>query len=521
MRGIKRILCLASVLLVAISCIKEPGISFEEVEQRSLRAWIEQNRPDLLDNYQEDGGYYVEILDPGCADSFPVTGKDVWVWYDFTARDLHGNVCETRNSDLALQLGNYTPHTHYIPAFRFSGVESHTLLEGTYLAIFNKLNIDGEEFEARYGTKLRLWLPSSVVSGSSGTVGDGGYEGQYKLDGNKPMCVDMTLYGHVNNPVAYEGNYVDSFAEYNGGICNEHKSKVSDDSAAKTAYMRRNISRGESENGDEAIDTRPLEFFDGRWHQPVDTLAHLYVNYTYSPARQSLNFDVVNSDTMMYPHQSMYNRGSVYGSQSMSDIDNRINLALVERFGEGLAGDELLNADSVTTKSTVSVWYIARLMDGFVVDTNIDEVKSIVYGEVESEGTALTFHTSDPSENSYILAWNYSIPTLRIGQWASILTVSTYAYGISGQVGTNDTTTSSNNNSYYDYMNYYNYMNYMNNYYGYGYGNMYNTGYYGYNPYYYGYDYNYDYSEDTTVTITTTSTEIPSYSPMIFQVFIQ
>ena len=62
-------------------------------------------------------------------------------------------------------------------------------------------------------------------------------------------------------------------------------------------------------------------------------------------------------------------------------------------------------------------------------------------------------------------------------------------------------------------------MNYMNSYYGYNYGGMYNSGYYGYNPYYYGYNYTYD--NDSTVTITTTSTEIPSFAPLIFQVFIE
>ena len=108
---------------------------------------------------------------------------------------------------------------------------------------------------------------------------------------------------------------------------------------------------------------------------------------------------------------------------------------------------------------------------------------------------------------------------MRKGQWAAILTVSTYAYGISGQVGSHTSTTvGGNDNAYYDYINYMNYMNTMNNYYGYGYGNMYNYGYYGYDPYYYGYGYT---STDTSQTITTTSTEIPAYSPMIFQIFVE
>jgi hypothetical protein len=55
----------------------------------------------------------------------------------------------------------------------------------------------------RYGTKLRLYLPSSIVDKSSSS--DGGYEGQYTLDEKVPMIVDIEVFGHVNNPVAYEG----------------------------------------------------------------------------------------------------------------------------------------------------------------------------------------------------------------------------------------------------------------------------------------------------------------------------
>ena len=165
-------------------------MSFEDIEQRSLKAWIEKNHKDLVDNYQEEGGYYVEVLDPGCADSMAITGKDVWLWYDFTGRDLQGNICETRDWKLAKQLNTYNIHAHYVPTFRFSGKESTTMMEGTYLATFNKLNIDGEEFEVRYGTKLRLYMPSSIVAPLSA---DGGYEGQYALDEGKPMIVDMHI----------------------------------------------------------------------------------------------------------------------------------------------------------------------------------------------------------------------------------------------------------------------------------------------------------------------------------------
>lgn len=515
-RAFTAIASLVAIAIMAVSCIEEPTMSFEDIEQRSLKAWIEKYRPELADNYQEDGGYYVEVLDPGCADSVAISGKDVWLWYDFTGRDLAGNICETRDWKLAKQLNTYTDYTHYVPSFRFSGKESTTMMEGTYLATFNKLTIGGEEFEVRYGTKLRLYLPSSIIASESA---DGGYEGQYSLDDGKPMVVDMHIYGHVANPVAYEGSRVEAFARANGGLCTEHKT-VKEQSKEETKARRRMATRADEEQ--EEVDTRPLEFYDGRWHQPVDTLEHLLVNYAYSPARQSFNFNAVGADTMMYVNkyedisENVYAAGDIY---SQSDLNRRIDAALVERFGAGITYDEVLEADSLKSRATAFVWYVGRFLDGFVFDTNIDEVKEIVYGEVNSKGESLSFGTVDPLDNDFILAWNYALPTLRRGQWATILTVSTYAYGLNGQTGATTSTTTNTSQAYYDYANYYNYMNYMNSYYGYGYGNMYNNGYYGYNPYYYGYNYNYS-QEDTSVTVTSTSTEIQAYTPLIFQVYI-
>ena len=345
------------------------------------------------------------------------------------------------------------------------------------------------------------------------------------MNENKPLIVDLTIYGHVENPVEYEGERIESFANVNGGVCTDHKVVKEEGEESEKSYIRRYTTRtedNEDSEEEEVVDTRPLEFFDGRWHQPVDTLEHLLVNYSYTP-KSSIDFkNSIGIDTLKYPSENIYNAGRIYGNNQMDDVDRRINEALIARFGEGISYDDVLEADSLKAQSTARVWYIGRFLDGFIFDTNIDEVKQIIYGEVASEGKALTFQTSDPTKNEYILAWNYSLPTLRYGQWAAILSSSTYAYGIAGKVGSHSTT-SSVDSSYYNMSSYYNYMNYMNNYYGYGYGGMYNNGYYGYNPYYYGYNYGYDTypSTGTVTTTTTTSTEIPAYSPLLFQVFVE
>lgn len=507
------------LLILSTSCVKEHTETYSDIEQRSLRAWIEKYKPDLLDNYQEDGGYYVDIIKEGDTSSEAITGEDVWVWFDLTARDLQGNIYETRKADVAEQLATYSVHAHYVPALRFSGKDKHTLMEGTYLATFNELVIgkDKQKTKVYRDTHLRLYLPSTLTS-STTTTADGGYEGQFELDSSKPLIVDMILYGHVKNPVEHEGERINGFANGNGGVCDEHKATI-EESITKSLY-RRAITRADETTEDAADEARVMELYDGRWHQPVDTIEHLLVKYLYTPESNPLNFNIIEEGAEMYPGEGVYNAGRLYGNGQLSSVDSRINAKLLKRFGNGLTTeDEILAADSLKKKSEAKIWYIGRFLDGFIFDTNIDEVKEIIYGKVDSAGEALTFDTVNPLDNSYILAWNYSIPTLRYNQWAMVLTVSTYGYGISGKVGSH-TTTTTYSDAYYDYAtNYYNMMNYYNYNSGYGYGNMYNNNYYGYNPYYYGYSYTP--TEDDIITTSTTSTEIPAYSPLLFQVFIE
>ena len=114
--------------------------------------------------------------------------------YEFTARDLNGNVCMTRNAVQAKQQGTFTRYTYYSPYFRYSGSDYTTLLEGSYYALREPLTLSEEYIaehpdrglksgmQARRGTELMLYLPSSLAYSSSGASSDAGYGGQYELD---------------------------------------------------------------------------------------------------------------------------------------------------------------------------------------------------------------------------------------------------------------------------------------------------------------------------------------------------
>ena len=501
-RILRRTCAAAAVALALAACAKEGEISYTEQEKLALDAWMRLNRPELVGNYQQQGGYYVDVEKLGAVDSKPINDTACWVRFTFTGRNLGGDIVLTRSETDARQVGTYTPFTHYVPYFKYYAGEINTqLMEGTYLAMRNPLELDAAYAESRgfptevlmrYGTKVTLYMPSTVVS-SGGVSGSGGYEGQqgYELKSGCPFVVTMEITDTVKNPLQREGSEVDDFAEKNGGL-----KPVDTGKTDRSAWRRL---RGARADGDTPYD-------DGyAWRNAVDSIPQVYVNLTYGP-----------TDTYDYPH--VY--PSIYAPYSdFAKLEKDICDTLVNRFG-AYAGVRSLDSDSVTLDGKAKIWYIGRFLDGFIFDSNIPGVRRLIYGDAEAKGEAIEY---TPSDGGMIEAWYYSVPILRYGQWASILTTSTNAYGSQGQSGTTSTSsTSSNTQNYYDYLNYY---AYMNSYYGSGgyYGGYYNNY---YNNYLYGqysglYGNSNGNTGSTETTVTKVSTEIPPFSPLLFQIYIE
>ncbi len=520
--------CLAlAALVAACSCAKEQDVDTGRYETQALAAWIHQHRPDLEGNLQEPGGYYVDVLDAGDPHYGAINDTVCWVRFDYSGRDLGGNIVMTRDAAEAALEGTFTRYTRYVPLYRYCGEQNMSLLEGTWLAMRNELTLS-EEYYTKYkddpdrritdrrlklrrGSKVVLYLPSTVVGGS--VSGTGGYEGQFTLDEGRPMIVTMAVCDTVKNPLEAEGRAVDAFCTLagNGGLHLYQKEKAE---SAKEADEEESSIPSDPEAAD-----HPYNIPEA-WSSVNDTIPQLYVNYRYRP-EETFRFEE--------PYHAGFE--PYVDEASMADIDRRIVEALRERFGEAATaykGVKELDADSVKLEGKAKIWYIARFLDGFVLDTNIDEVKQIVYGEVKQAGEALEY---TPKDGGMIQAFYYTVPNLKFGQWAALVTSSTHAYGSSGQSGST-TTESSSNNSMADYYNYINYLNYANSYYGSSYGGYYG-GYYGsymggyYDPYYgyggYGYGYGYGSGSDNSTTTTTTSvsTEVPSFTPLIFQLYVE
>ena len=490
-----------------VSCITEESVSNKEREKISLDAWIRLHKPELVDNYQEEGGYYVEILQDGFTGidatendfgSEPLMEQDTcWVYTNMTGRDINGSICMTRSGTLADICGTFSHFTHYVPYINYCGNVNMGLLEGTYLAMRNALVL-GEEYcntnnlvspyKMRKGSHIRLYLPSSIAYGESGSATEGGYEGQYSLDASRPFVLDIEVLGAIKNPSDKELEMVEEYA-------NDR-----DEEGFKIWIQ---AEKGEEEKSGEDDDLK---------------LKGLYYAFDYNPKS-----DNIHDYKYMQPHLSgtdnPYTDTKKYAD--MAKINMEINQILLERFGEGIElTDEHLKNDKYGTlvgeDGRANVWYVLRFLDGFVVDTNIAEVRKLVFGETDPVCEVFSYSPSDDkdkaeSERQAIGAWYYCIPKMHHGAFGRIVTTSGYAYGAAGLSGTTTTETSSSSANYYNALNYYNYSNSYYNYY---------SPYYNYYDYNY-YNYNYDYSAEDTTTTTTISTEILPYTPLVFTIYVE
>ena len=482
-------------LLATASCIKEESVPNNEREKVSLDTWIKLHKPELVNNYQEEGGYYVEILDGDTNENISADGNNLgsepimeqdtcWVFTNMTGRDINGAICMTRDHKLAELCGTFTYFTHYAPFVNYGGSVNVGLLEGTYIAMRNELKIGDKTYKLHKGSKVRLYLPSSIAYGASGSSTEGGYEGQYSLDSSRPLMLDIDVLSVIKNPSDKELDMI--------------KSYIGIDVSWKQA------TKPETEKENENDDLKLTGLYYNLDCNPDKNTPYEYHKRYIQPQKDGLN--------------NPYEDNKIYAPGNMIEINQKINEILLERFGAGLSSSERNDNTQVTKNGRANVWYLVRLMDGFVVDTNIAEIRSLVFKESAPTCEVFSYSPSDDEgkeegARQAIGAWYYCIPQMHYGAYGQIVTTSGYAYGAAGLSGTTTTETSSSASSYYNAMNYY---NYYNSYYGYNAMNYYN--YYDYS--YYNYNYNYDTEEDITTT-TTISTEILPYTPLVFTLYVE
>jgi hypothetical protein len=206
----------ATLALIATSCAESVETDNTAYEKLAFEAWMAKYGPS--DAVLQPNGMYVEIVeggdesDPGGA----TADANVWVRLNYTSTTLDSDVYATRSREEALRQGIFTPKTYYAPDFLYCGSENVSMIAGRYYALKNELwkTADGSVKTKLYkGSKVRLYMPSTLAYGSSGYSDDQGYGGQYELTGNRPIIDEFEIVEVFEDPIAREELLVKEQAE--------------------------------------------------------------------------------------------------------------------------------------------------------------------------------------------------------------------------------------------------------------------------------------------------------------------
>ncbi|MBQ5700578.1 MAG: hypothetical protein IIV68_00485, partial [Alistipes sp.] len=471
------IITLLLSLFALTSCVNEPTYSSDELEARSLKAWMKKNHPELIGNYQENGGYYVHVLSWGDEvaateesttekvidlGNQPIMDQDTcWVYYNFTGYNLDGSVFSTRDEIIARMQATFSDRTHYVPYGNFCGKEEfYAIVEGSYLASRNKIKLSeeyvaansgvckGTELILRKGSKVRLYMPSTIAYSSSGSSAEGGYEGQYSLDSNVPMILDMEVMRVVSNPSDVELEMVEELV------------KKSNSQSEQIQWHQ--IENTENEDGDDSDDANPEGDIDvPETDEDTDTekkyYEGIYYNNTFKPDEEYAHLKYATPDKAGFDNP--YRDSQRYAN--MAEFDKELWKILDEKFEKMIKKTSEADAKEVTEDNSAMIWYVGRFLDGFIFDTNIPEVRKLAFNEdgsddESSSGSSAISYSVSSNKDEYISAWAHAVPHLRYGRWGAVITTSGYAYGSSGVSASTSSTSTSSAAAYNSLMNLYN-----------------------------------------------------------------
>ncbi|MFR9578986.1 MAG: hypothetical protein SNG45_09110 [Rikenellaceae bacterium] len=437
------ILVLATAVSVAMStssCTSdrnEVELDYEAVELLMLEKIIEAFYPNTYYQDQDDG-FYVQPIDMSAKEGTPTNGGDgYWIRYNIMSQTLDGDITNTRNAIMAKQLGSFNYKTRYTPAIQFITLDEDTTIDVIdYMCQSTDIVIDGEITNVYAGNSFNLFAPSGLQGYLAN--GSGGYAGQTTMSTSETMICEIEITEVMDNIVNAEKASVDQFMADNMDGDNEWVivSKFKEYEEDEEDYFEYDYEDDGFYDDDDYEDDYGIDDHDDDPDEE-DHCIYVWVNQGYTPSTK-YNF------TNPYPYQ--YLPDNYENAEGFDYLESLVVAALEgleldedENYADGtfeLSTDE--DDDIIDPETSAKIWYIARTLDGFIIDTNIEEVEDIVFG-TESGGSAISYNPSY-SGYSYIDAWYFGLIELRYGQWASILTMSPYAYGIYGQTGSSSST---------------------------------------------------------------------------------
>lgn len=203
---------LVSVSLLLSSCAKEVSENSLEVSKTSWSKWIAhfiETHPDQDIKPLGEDGVYAEVLKTAPVDAVSVEVGN-WVRINYTGRSMEGDVFVTRDSMTAAQQGTVTLFTHYVPQYvLIAGNSAYSGIPyGQYLAIKSM----------KQGEKLRVYIPSYLAYGSSGTSFSKGYQGQNPLLAGSNVTMEIELVEVIKDITEFENKNVEKRAQTDWGL---------------------------------------------------------------------------------------------------------------------------------------------------------------------------------------------------------------------------------------------------------------------------------------------------------------
>lgn len=199
----------AMAVAMAAGCASPETIEFDQLEEQSLEAWMDKNHPDWRNPdsgwKRTDKGVYIYWMEHSTlaapADTLIKSGN--WVRIDYTGKTLDGNIFYTRDEGVAKIQGTYNRRTHYVDNFVYLYEENASLPEGMFDALTNM----------KVGDMTKVVLPSNMYRGASGYNSTNvGYNGQWGVDGNKPVIIDSLKIVEVSeDPITLENRQVNNY----------------------------------------------------------------------------------------------------------------------------------------------------------------------------------------------------------------------------------------------------------------------------------------------------------------------
>ena len=240
-----------ALFALVVSCAKKEREDISGREQAVFDAWMEKYHPEAE---KLPSGMYIDWLVRNPSGRKAENGN--WLMTNFTRSFMDGTVFASNDPDIAEQLDYFTYKTHFYPKYFGYYPEYYTAKD---YALLQNLAVGEVELLSmmREGERAKIYMPKNL-----GYPYSYGYEIGFStgmvVDAFTSLQMDIELAKVVSDPVEYEKEQVEEYAENNLGISNPENNYT-----VPGLYMKVTQPYGEGNTITE--DTRVSVYYVGRF----------------------------------------------------------------------------------------------------------------------------------------------------------------------------------------------------------------------------------------------------------------